>query len=80
MVDIQITNKNKNVNKIEFIEHMAAWSDISKAAAIRAPTSILQAVKKPLKKATALAWSALALSASASVLHAWALTRAQALL
>jgi len=38
------------VNKTELIEHIAAKSDISKAAATRALTSIMEAVKKTLKK------------------------------
>jgi DNA-binding protein HU-beta len=38
------------VNKTELIEHIAAKSDISKAAATRALTSIIEAVKKTLKK------------------------------
>jgi len=40
------------VNKTELIEHIADKSDISKAAAARALTSIIDAVKKTLKKAT----------------------------
>jgi DNA-binding protein HU-beta len=39
-----------NVNKTELIEHIATKSDISKAAATRALTSIIDAVKKTLKK------------------------------
>jgi DNA-binding protein HU-beta len=39
-----------NVNKTELIEHIATKSDISKAAAARALTSIIDAVKKTLKK------------------------------
>jgi DNA-binding protein HU-beta len=38
------------VNKTELIEHIADKSDISKAAAARALTSIIDAVKKTLKK------------------------------
>jgi DNA-binding protein HU-beta len=38
------------VNKADLIEHIAAKSDISKAAATRALTSIMEAVKKTLKK------------------------------
>jgi DNA-binding protein HU-beta len=38
------------VNKTELIEHIAAKSDISKAAATRALASIIEAVKKTLKK------------------------------
>jgi DNA-binding protein HU-beta len=38
------------VNKTELIEHIAAKSDISKAAATRALASIIDAVKKTLKK------------------------------
>jgi DNA-binding protein HU-beta len=38
------------VNKTELIEHIAAKSDISKAAATRALTSLIEAVKKTLKK------------------------------
>jgi DNA-binding protein HU-beta len=38
------------VNKTELIEHIAAKSDISKAAATRALTSMIEAVKKTLKK------------------------------
>jgi DNA-binding protein HU-beta len=38
------------VNKTELIEHIAAKSDISKAAAARALASIIEAVKKTLKK------------------------------
>ncbi|WP_310613761.1 HU family DNA-binding protein [Limnohabitans sp.] len=38
------------MNKTELIEHIAAKSDISKAAATRALTSIIEAVKKTLKK------------------------------
>jgi DNA-binding protein HU-beta len=38
------------VNKTELIEHIAAKSDISKAAATRALTSVIEAVKKTLKK------------------------------
>jgi len=40
------------VNKTELIEHIATKSDISKAAATRALASIIEAVKKTLKKAT----------------------------
>jgi DNA-binding protein HU-beta len=42
------------VNKTELIEHIAAKSDISKAAATRALTSIMEAVKKTLKKGDTL--------------------------
>ena len=38
------------MNKTELIEHIADKSDISKAAAARALTSINEAVKKTLKK------------------------------
>jgi DNA-binding protein HU-beta len=38
------------VNKTELIEHIAGKSDISKAAATRALASIIDAVKKTLKK------------------------------
>jgi DNA-binding protein HU-beta len=38
------------VNKTELIEHIAGKSDISKAAASRALASIIDAVKKTLKK------------------------------
>ena len=38
------------MNKTELIEHIAAKSDISKAAATRALTSLIEAVKKTLKK------------------------------
>jgi DNA-binding protein HU-beta len=38
------------VNKTELIEHIAHKSDISKAAATRALASIIEAVKKTLKK------------------------------
>ena len=38
------------MNKTELIEHIAAKSDISKAAATRALASIIEAVKKTLKK------------------------------
>ena len=38
------------MNKTELIEHIAEKSDISKAAAARAVTSIIDAVKKTLKK------------------------------
>jgi len=38
------------VNKTELIEHISDKSDISKAAAARALTSIIDAVKKTLKK------------------------------
>lgn len=38
------------MNKTELIEHIAAKSDISKAAATRALTSMIEAVKKTLKK------------------------------
>jgi DNA-binding protein HU-beta len=38
------------VNKTELIEHIASKSDISKAAATRALASIMDAVKKTLKK------------------------------
>jgi DNA-binding protein HU-beta len=38
------------VNKTELIEHIAAKSDISKPAATRALTSVIEAVKKTLKK------------------------------
>ena len=38
------------MNKTELIEHIAAKSDISKAAAGRALESIVDAVKKTLKK------------------------------
>jgi DNA-binding protein HU-beta len=39
-----------NVNKTELVEHIAGKSDISKAAASRALASIIDAVKKTLKK------------------------------
>ncbi len=38
------------MNKTELIEHIASKSDISKAAATRALASIIEAVKKTLKK------------------------------
>lgn len=38
------------MNKTELIEHISAKSDISKAAATRALASIIDAVKKTLKK------------------------------
>jgi len=38
------------VNKTELVEHIAGKSDISKAAATRALASIIDAVKKTLKK------------------------------
>jgi DNA-binding protein HU-beta len=38
------------VNKTELVEHIAKHSDISKAAATRAIESIIDAVKKTLKK------------------------------
>jgi DNA-binding protein HU-beta len=38
------------VNKTELVEHIAGKSDISKAAASRALASIMDAVKKTLKK------------------------------
>jgi DNA-binding protein HU-beta len=38
------------VNKTELVEHIAGKSDISKAAASRALASIIDAVKKTLKK------------------------------
>jgi DNA-binding protein HU-beta len=38
------------VNKTELVEHIAKHSDISKAAATRALESIIDAVKKTLKK------------------------------
>jgi DNA-binding protein HU-beta len=38
------------VNKTELIEHIAGKSDISKAAATRVLASIIEAVKKTLKK------------------------------
>lgn len=38
------------MNKTELIEHIADKSDISKAAAARALTSMIEAVKKTLKK------------------------------
>ena len=38
------------MNKTELIEHIATKSDISKAAATRARASIIEAVKKTLKK------------------------------
>ena len=47
---IKINNRNNNVNKTELIEHIASKSDISKAAATRALASIIDAVKKTLKK------------------------------
>jgi DNA-binding protein HU-beta len=42
------------VNKTELIEHIADKSDISKAAATRALASIIDAVKKTLKKGDTL--------------------------
>jgi DNA-binding protein HU-beta len=39
-----------HVNKTELVEHIAGKSDISKAAATRALASIIDAVKKTLKK------------------------------
>jgi DNA-binding protein HU-beta len=50
MAGNQINNRTKNVNKTELIEHIASKSDISKAAATRALASIIEAVKKTLKK------------------------------
>lgn len=38
------------MNKTELIEHIASKSDISKAAVTRALSSIIEAVKKTLKK------------------------------
>ena len=38
------------MNKTELIDHIATKSDISKAAATRALASIIEAVKKTLKK------------------------------
>ncbi len=38
------------MNKTELIDHVASESDISKAAAARALDSVVQAVKKTLKK------------------------------
>ena len=38
------------MNKTELVEHIAGKSDISKAAATRALASIIDAVKKTLKK------------------------------
>lgn len=38
------------MNKTELVEHIATKSDISKAAATRALASIIEAVKKTLKK------------------------------
>ncbi len=38
------------MNKTELIEHIASKSDISKAAATRVLASIIEAVKKTLKK------------------------------
>ena len=42
------------MNKTELIEHIADKSDISKAAAMRALASIIDAVKKTLKKGDTL--------------------------
>jgi len=42
------------VNKTELIEHIASKSDISKAAAARALASIIDGVKKTLKKGDTL--------------------------
>jgi len=42
------------MNKTELIEHIAAKSDLSKAAAGRALESIVDAVKKTLKKGNAV--------------------------
>jgi DNA-binding protein HU-beta len=42
------------VNKTELIDHIAHESDISKAAATRALASIIDAVKKTLKKGDTL--------------------------
>ncbi|MGI9151397.1 MAG: HU family DNA-binding protein [Limnohabitans sp.] len=42
------------MNKTELIEHIADKSDISKAAATRALASIIDAVKKTLKKGDTL--------------------------
>ena len=39
-----------HLNKTELVEHIAGKSDISKAAASRALASIMDAVKKTLKK------------------------------
>jgi DNA-binding protein HU-beta len=47
---VKINNRNNTVNKTELIEHIAGKSDISKAAATRALASIIEAVKKTLKK------------------------------
>jgi DNA-binding protein HU-beta len=44
------TTGTNHVNKTELIEHIATKSDISKAAATRALASIIEAVKKTLKK------------------------------
>jgi DNA-binding protein HU-beta len=54
VADTQINNRKKTVNKTELIEHIASKSDISKAAATRALASIIEAVKKTLKKGDAL--------------------------
>ena len=43
------------MNKTELIEHIAGKSDISKAAATRALASIIDAVKKTLKKGDTVA-------------------------
>ncbi len=42
------------MNKTELIEHIAAKSDISKAAVTRALVSIIEAIKKTLKKGDAV--------------------------
>jgi DNA-binding protein HU-beta len=54
VADTQINNRKKTVNKTELIEHIASKSDISKAAATRALASIIEAVKKTLKKGDTL--------------------------
>jgi DNA-binding protein HU-beta len=54
MAGAQINNRKKTVNKTELIEHIASKSDISKAAATRALASIIDAVKKTLKKGDTL--------------------------
>jgi DNA-binding protein HU-beta len=54
MAGISIHTRKNNVNKTELIEHIADKSDISKAAATRALASIIDAVKKTLKKGDTL--------------------------
>ncbi len=57
------------MNKTELIEHIASKSDLSKAAAGRALESIVDAVKKTLKKGNTVTLGALVLSVWVNVLH-----------